>query len=659
MNFFRKNGLLIFLIIGNLILWILFPIIIIMLKKGGHNIDLFVSILILIFLATFGSIGSFLYFNKYKKAKREKQSPFDEILFEELWDYQKMGLIYIDKRNNVSRISSFLEENDFSFFIGKDVNFFKNIAKLKTIDLNFNDRIWQLTYYENLNFIFVLDKTNEFILEKIVDSKFMSMRVKMIVRDIELYDSFKLSAILNDIWVILSNFFKNQDGFFIETFNNTAFGLVSVEKEKTFIDVLKTSLKKIELIIEEQEIPINYAVGLSFSGKENFKTLNSNSLEALQAAETKGINQIAMKKTNKDISFLTNGYSDSRLKSNLSISFVNRLYDSLMVADKVFISTHSEADLDAFGSVIGMYEFVKSLGKEAKIFIKTMDKTTFVASSKKYRDYNNVIIDDISKNDITSKSVLIVTDVSKENILQKENFLNYFDQLNIFIIDHHEAINNEIDIYECNKFIVQKYSSASEMVTELIRIFEKDDNKIINDNVANILLSGIFLDTNYLQTNANEHTFNTVGWLVKNGGEISSVKSFLEPPKFDLEQYSNIISNIKIINNHLISFLDEKYIINNDQVSIFADELLEFKQIYTVFFVAKIANDKFKASLRKTKKSEINIVKIAERLHGGGKENSAAIEFKINNDEKINSVIKKIEDVFQEEYQLRNEVKND
>ena len=216
----------------------------------------------------------------------------------------------------------------------------------------------------------------------------------------------------------------------------------------------------------------------------------------------------------------------------------------------VFIVGHNSPDFDALGSAIGLSELAKKFNKDSYIIIDDKD-TTLDSSIKKmidqYKsDYSFIKKKDLNKFNI-EKSLLIVTDVNKINMISVGDILDEFMYVNV--IDHHTE--NEFTIDTDNKFISLDVSSASEVVARILNALKiKYDSK-----VSNALLAGICLDTKRFKQNTSLFTHDVAEKLIKNGADVDYVNNlFLE----EFESYcriSNLIINGTIIKKYSKSLL--------------------------------------------------------------------------------------------------------
>ena len=135
---------------------------------------------------------------------------------------------------------------------------------------------------------------------------------------------------------------------------------------------------------------------------------------------------------------------------------------------------HSNADIDALGSAIGMYRLAETLGRPAYIVAntETMALNMVKESLDEEKRYEGIIINkEIAEEKINSKTLLIIVDTHKSSYVEDAVLLEKTKQ--IAIIDHHrrspDFIKNSIltfhEVYA---------SSASELVTEILQYTKEE-----------------------------------------------------------------------------------------------------------------------------------------------------------------------------------------
>ena len=278
------------------------------------------------------------------------------------------------------------------------------------------------------------------------------------------------------------------------------------------------------------------------------------------------------------------------------------------------IMGHTNADIDALGSAIGMYRLATNLGKPS--YIVTNMNTMALGNIKKSLDedeeYKKVIINkEIAEEKITPKTLLIIVDTHKTSYVEDPILLEKTNQ--IAIIDHHRRSPDFI-----TKSILTFHevyaSSAAELVTELLQYTQVTTR--LKRIEAEALYAGIMMDTKNFTFKTGVRTFEAAAYLRKSGVDIIRVKKWFQN---DLETYKKITEIIKtteVVNDTIgIAIYDQ----NDKEANIIcaksADQLLAIGNI-TASFV--LGNDGEKITISGRSIGDINVQVILEKMGGGG-----------------------------------------
>lgn len=307
-----------------------------------------------------------------------------------------------------------------------------------------------------------------------------------------------------------------------------------------------------------------------------------------------------------------------------------KIVDIIESSSEVFLTAHKNIDLDALGSILGMYYIVKSSGKNAYIIIDDEEVNTEVKRSlcsiKKADNIDAYKYLDI-EDKICNNSLLIVTDTSKVNRLQN---IKLNDIKNKIVIDHH--IKTDDNIKNCTyEFIDITASSACEIVLELI----KKLNIYIPTEIANIMLSGIYIDTNGFLLKTTEKTHFYTSFLYQFGVDNIEVQYLLKQNFDEFKKRQNITLATEFYDNIAISISELKY--SNVELAKACDVLLTFNNVEASFVIAKLDDNLIGISARSL--GNIDVAKVMNYFGGGGHKTDAACQIK---DDNINEIKEKL-----------------
>lgn len=290
-------------------------------------------------------------------------------------------------------------------------------------------------------------------------------------------------------------------------------------------------------------------------------------------------------------------------------------------ASCVFITAHRDIDFDAFGSMLGMYYCVTTLGKKACLVIddKEFSKEMKRAISEVKKDANvDINCYKEVQGMIDNNSLLIITDVNNKKRLQCDKLLIMKNKV---VIDHHIKSINSIDcVYE---YVDSLASSATEIVMDLIN----DLNVYIPPVVATIMLVGIYIDTNDFMLKTTEKTHACLSQLYKCGADSLEAKYLLKQNFNEYKKRQKLVLACEFYGNFAISSTNDIY--SSVEIAKVCDTILTFNGVEACFVIANLDNDIVGISARSI--GNINVEEVMAYFDGGGHRTDAAAQVKQGN----------------------------
>ena len=194
---------------------------------------------------------------------------------------------------------------------------------------------------------------------------------------------------------------------------------------------------------------------------------------------------------------------NTRVKVRVKAHALRQILDS---TETVLIMGHKIADIDSFGSAIGIYTICRKLGKRAHIVINdiTVSVKPFLQRFVDKEEYPDdmFLVREEAPEYVDDKTAVIVVDVNKPHLTECPALLEKCKTIVVF--DHHrqssDSITNAVLSY------VDPYaSSAAEMITEMIQYV--DENVKIRAFEADALYAGISIDTDGFNSKSGPRTF--------------------------------------------------------------------------------------------------------------------------------------------------------
>lgn len=419
--------------------------------------------------------------------------------------------------------------------------------------------------------------------------------------------------------------------------------------EKKYLDILEKNrfgiLDTIKEINVSNKIQSTLSIAVSTEGESNYEKYKS-AKNTIDIALGRGGDQAIIRKNGKYYFF---GGRTQELEKRTRVkarSVSNALEELMEEASNVVVMGHTNSDIDALGSALGIYRIAKTLGKEAYVASNTpgVGLESFVQYALRNDEYKNVIINKEQAINLTNEqTLLVVVDTHKNSYSDIPELINMAGK--IVIIDHHRM---STDFIENPVLTFQEVyaSSAAELVTELI-VYSEQNIKLTNVE-AEALYAGIMMDTKNFTFKTGVRTFEAAAYLRKCGVDIIKVKKWFQS---DLETYntiSEIVAKSEIIGKSIaISVYDKVDKDANIICAKAADELLTISDI-TASFVIGDYGEKICISGRSL--GDINVQVILEKLGGGGHITLAGAQVEgMNIYEVKKKLIEKIREYFSEQ----------
>lgn len=295
----------------------------------------------------------------------------------------------------------------------------------------------------------------------------------------------------------------------------------------------------------------------------------------------------------------------------------------ILESKKIGITYHVSPDGDAVGSVLALFNALKSLNKDCYIISKDT-----LSENLKFLKGSDEITGEITEA-VDETDVVVVLDCG--NLERVSANLKEFTGT-IINIDHHLSNDKYGDI----NYIDSNAAATAEIVFELLNLmgisFEKEDS-VIKD-IGTCMYTSIVTDTGaYRHSNVTERTHKISATLKKIGVD----NTFIYQSLFDNKDFSRIkligkaLSSMQLILNGKVALLeiDKNFTadlgIDIGDTSDIISYGLQIKGV-EVTLLLKEVEDGVKASLRA--KSYVDVRKIAEVFGGGGHIRASGIKIK-------------------------------
>ena len=402
-------------------------------------------------------------------------------------------------------------------------------------------------------------------------------------------------------------------------------------------------LDSIKNLVRKDKIQLTLSIAISNEGDTERDVYKSASA-AMDVILGRGGDQAVIRQNGKYL-FFGGKVEEVEKRTKVKARIVAHALEELIKEnDKIMIMGHTNPDIDAIGSALGIYRIAKTLEKEAKI-VANVETPSIKDLYESIKDqYQEVFISsETALAQVDSGTLIIVVDTHKKTYVESPELLTKTNK--IVIIDHHRRSADFID-NSILTFQEVYASSAAELVTEIIQYTQNEVE--LSEVEAEALYAGIMMDTKNFTFKTGVRTFEAAAYLRRCGVDIIKVKKWFQS---DLESYnkiSEIVRKAEIIHDTIA--ISQYDIIEKDTSLICAkaaDELLTIGNITASFVLGLMEDGKVCISGRSI--GDVNVQMILEKLGGGGHITLAGAQLEnVTIDEAKQELISKINEYFEE-----------
>ena len=376
-------------------------------------------------------------------------------------------------------------------------------------------------------------------------------------------------------------------------------------------------LDKIRAVRIGDQLPVTVSIGVSCIEKGSLAEREALAQEAMDMALQRGGDQVVCR-SETGIDFYGGKTKAIYKRANVRARMVGTQLVRLMEdADNVLIMGHQNGDYDSFGATLGMARFALQhfSPDRVHIVVNRADKNLRSCFEKamEIEDYREMFCDPSDSFAlVTPGTLLVVVDVNHFSHTECPKLLDMVDT--VAIIDHHTqsaAFEKKIALL----YIEPSASSASELVAEIL---EQHLGAVsLEKQEAELMLSGILLDTKQLVRSTGPRTFGAARFLRGEGADPSETNELFKNEVADMRKQAQFLANTMIYREHIAIAVcegntDSSYRIIAAKA---ADSLLSGRGINASFALVAIGS---KVHISGRSDGTVNVAKILEELHGGG-----------------------------------------
>lgn len=402
-----------------------------------------------------------------------------------------------------------------------------------------------------------------------------------------------------------------------------------VLNERAFSDVTKDRFDILhEIRKESTKIDASITLSLAFARKsDNFRELEDMSNKALELAQGRGGDQVAINTKNEPIKYYGGSTEAFEKRSKVRVRVTAQsLGDLISQSSNVIIVGHKMSDFDCFGSALGVSSIASVYNKDVKVVLELDDTERMLANAivshkKEIEKDHDFISSSQAKAIIKDDTLLIMVDHHSVQQTMAPELIELAKR--IVVIDHHRRMD-EFSFKPLLTYIESSASSASELVVELFPYHRR--NVVISKIQATFMYTGMLIDTNRFRNRSGSRTFEAAAELRKFGADLDMSDDMLRDDYEDFELKNKILNTCSVFEESYVIAPYKDETLSRALLSQAADDIVAVRDVEASFVLAYVDTDLVGVSARSN--GELNVQLVMERIGGGGHFTGAAAQIR-------------------------------
>lgn len=388
-------------------------------------------------------------------------------------------------------------------------------------------------------------------------------------------------------------------------------------------------MTKVRAVQDKEDTPLTLSIGFAHDFPDVGK-LYEMTEGAIDTALARGGDQAVVSQYGKELRFFGGKSAAVENSSKVKVrSLTGGLTRIINDSSMVYIMGHTEMDMDALGSCLGIKAICEYCNKPAKIVYapkRTEKKARLAftnAFSKETLD-QMTITPEQAASQLTESTLVVVVDVSVPRNVMAPKLLDITRK--VVVIDHHRRGDSFIERPSLS-YIEPSASSASELITEMIYYAAANPRMELKPAYATIMLSGIFMDSQYFKSKSvGKRTFEAAEILKEYGADNTLADEYLKDDYEEFALINKILSTMKTPSYGVLYCVsDDKDIVERSALAKVANSLLSLRDVHASFVIGRTADKTISISARSD--GTISVQLLMESLGGGGHLQMAATAF--------------------------------
>ena len=585
------------------------------------------------------------------KSKQKSNLKAAEIIgsdVQEAYNFGMIGLVVVDDNNVVLWSNELFRSRQINII---DMNIFEWKPELRrlidasesdTVKVDINERNYQVKYLYNAGLFIFKDVTEYEEVFRYSKDHAPVIGIIMIDNYSETSDNQEdTNDIVSKVKNAIFEYAKQYDVLLRRYRSDAYFILCNFKSLELMQQDSFSLLDHVHELCAKEDTPLTLSIGIAHDFPDVNK-LYDMATSALDIAMSRGGDQVVVSKYGSDLEFYGGKTAAQEQRNKVKVRVMaDSLLSLIKASSNVVIMGHTDMDMDALGSCLGVKAIADYCKKPSVVVYdsKLTEKKTrnaLMASFTREEIQKLTVSPHDALARIKSNTLLIVCDVHRPHMTMAPKLLEKATK--VVVIDHHRRGEEFIES-PVFSYIEPSASSASELVADLIYYSSTNPRIELPSTFATLMLSGIFLDTNYYKSKSSGiRTFEASMILKEYGADNSLADDFL---KDEFEEYSlitRIISTMKTPHYGIVYCVsDPKDIIEIATLAKVANRCMALKGVNACFVIGNTGEKETRISARSD--GTINVQLLVEKLGGGGHFTSAAAAFRNSTPAKVEQML--------------------
>ncbi len=567
---------------------------------------------------------------------------------QEAYNFSKIGLLVIDENNKIIWSNNLFRD---LFLDVIDMDVFTFIPGLKGLveapngqsaKIDLKDRKYEVKY---------LSAPRLFVFKDVTEYENMSAYSKeqAVVLGLIIIDNYNDVAsdtdesadIVNAIRTIITDYCRDFGVLLRRIKNDSYFAVCNFASLNKMEKDHFSLLDKVRIAQSGEDVPLTLSIGFSHDFPDISK-LNEMASDAISVALSRGGNQVVVSRYGHELAFYGGKSEAVETTSKVKVrSVADSVSTIIKQSSNVLIMGHNDMDMDALGSSLGMMAICDWCGKPSKIVYspKRAEKKTRLAFQSAFSRevYEKMVVspeDAVSQ--IKDTTLVIIVDISVPAMTMAPKLLDVANK--VMIIDHHRRGDKYPD-RPVLSYVEPSAASASELIVEMIRYATANPRIELKPTYATIMLSGIFMDSNFFKSNkTGMRTFEAAEILKSYGADNTVADDYL---KEEFEEYTLVNKIVGTIQTPYYGVVycvsDDRDIIERSTLGKVCNQLMQLKGINACFVIGRTDEKTVRLSARSD--GSINVQTLCEKMGGGGHFSMAATAVSGNSSEPLTKTL--------------------